>query len=219
MATVVNESTYWKVSTLFAGAFSALIMMGKHVLFASDQPSQLVYRFDTWWDAFVLAFGAFFVVRLVFEQWLWRWRIFRSWLVLVPDLSGNWKGELYSLSFDRRFDNVVEIRHMFGRVQYTSWRETEAGDLISTESTIVCEVRRDATSGQIELVVVYQNQPGGYMSKDEFGHVHQGCAVIRLVNENLPREEWTLSGDYWTNKPWGDKGGTRGNITLRRRRS
>ncbi len=38
----------------------------------------------------------FVIISFVFTKWLWRWRIFKDWLVRFPDLQGTWKGELQS---------------------------------------------------------------------------------------------------------------------------
>ena len=32
------------------------------------------------------------ILYLIFTRWLWRWRLFRGWLIPFPDLQGTWKG-------------------------------------------------------------------------------------------------------------------------------
>lgn len=36
------------------------------------------------------------IIWMVFISWAWKWKIFYSWLVQTPDLSGNWKGKIKS---------------------------------------------------------------------------------------------------------------------------
>ena len=36
------------------------------------------------------------IIHYVFEKFLWRWKLFRLFLVNVPNLQGTWKGELAS---------------------------------------------------------------------------------------------------------------------------
>src|ERR1700690_4493726 len=39
------------------------------------------------WAVAVVAFAL-----LLWERWLWSWRVFRPWLTRRPDLRGTWKG-------------------------------------------------------------------------------------------------------------------------------
>src|SRR5262249_22001803 len=135
------------------------------------------------------AFTAFFIFRFVFERWLWRWRVFQGRLVVIPDLSGVWSGDLHSISYDDHFHNVVEIEHKFDRVVYSSKRQGNDGKSVSSEVTISCDVRRDAVSDQVELIVVYRNKPGPKDTMDTHGQPHEGCAVLELRNEKLPQKK------------------------------
>ena len=42
----------------------------------------------------------FVLISFVFTKWLWRLRLFRGWMVRVPDLQGTWDGELLSTWVD-----------------------------------------------------------------------------------------------------------------------
>ncbi|SRR5258708_38232134 len=46
------------------------------------------------------------ILSVIFTKWLWRWRIFKGWLVPSPDLQGTWQGELRSNWKDPRTGNV-----------------------------------------------------------------------------------------------------------------
>jgi hypothetical protein len=46
------------------------------------------------------------ILSVIFTKWLWRWRIFKGWLVPFPDLQGTWQGELRSNWKDPRTGNV-----------------------------------------------------------------------------------------------------------------
>ena len=38
----------------------------------------------------------FLLITFAFKKWWWRWKVFKGWLVRVPDLEGTWEGELHS---------------------------------------------------------------------------------------------------------------------------
>src|SRR4051794_33823040 len=51
------------------------------------------------WDytkPFAITVSVLSVSTLVFEKWIWKWRVFRGWLVNQPDLHGTWKVNLKS---------------------------------------------------------------------------------------------------------------------------
>ncbi len=51
------------------------------------------------WEAIKLlpdVVTVFVVICFMFTKWLWRWKMFRGWIVLVPDIQGTWSGELQS---------------------------------------------------------------------------------------------------------------------------
>jgi hypothetical protein len=218
MTSPVNESLYKNLSTSVATGFAALWLAGDHFLGSSVSPQSLSDWLKIGSSAAGSAFFAFFVFRSVFEQWLWRWRIFQGWLVLIPDLSGVWSGDLYSITYNDRFYNVVEIRHKFDRLLYSSSRRGQNGGIVSREEDIVCDVRR-AESEKVELIVVYRNEPGQMHNNDGYTRPHEACAVMVLIDGKCKKTDWKLGGQYWTNKHWpgapsSDNGATRGEITL-----
>lgn len=49
-----------------------------------------------WWLDVPALFGCFALVWLVYDRWVWRWKLFGSNLSGVLDLSGKWTGEVVS---------------------------------------------------------------------------------------------------------------------------
>jgi hypothetical protein len=219
MSSVVEEALYRRVSSLIIAGLAVIALVTSNWLSGKDL---LQFRggIETIWKLLGMVFSAYFGLRFVFEKWLWRLRFFQGKLVKVPDLSGKWIANLHSYSFDTYFEREVEILHKFDRMIYTSWGRNPDRTVISKEVGIATEIKR-TDSQEVHLIVVYQNQPGSKMDSKNNSHQHVGCAYLRLVDEAVPRGEWELSGEYWTDKPWDDEKrvGTRGEIKLRRLKS
>src|ERR1700730_11178528 len=63
------------------------------------------------------------VLSYAFTKWLWRWPVFKGWLVPFPDLEGTWQGELASKWTDPSTDKsppqipiVLVIRQSFSSI-------------------------------------------------------------------------------------------------------
>jgi hypothetical protein len=167
------------------------------------------------WSMATFAITAFVLFRLLFEKVLWRHKPF-SLMMTVPDLSGQWQGELESYTFGTRHWSLVTIKQDFDRIFYSSQR-MEDGKPIAHERTLACTIRRNADSNWVELVVVYGNTAGA--ERDTFGFSHEGTALFYLVNEDAGAASWLLDGHYWTNKKYpvpAGRAATQGKITLER---
>ncbi|MGY2492238.1 hypothetical protein [Cupriavidus sp. CP313] len=213
---VVKEDAYNTVSTTVAGVATALWFWALREGHLLELPRGTTFGWlEFFWTIAGFALTVFFAFRWLFESWLWRWRISAS-LLEVPDLSGAWSATLESVTFGRIHHNVVIIERQFARLFYQSTRQEDNGAIISNEKTVACTVRRNAASNHVELVIVYGNVAGA--ARDEFGYDHEGCALLELLGEDGPRQNWVLQGKYWANKRYPAPDGcaaTRGNITLR----
>lgn len=221
MTSPVNESRYRMVCSKVA------IVIGAGYLIMAFFRGALVGKPEAWeWSQWAhlgagvvgAALSGQLVFRALFERSIWRWKMFQGWLVIVPDMSGTWTGAMKSISFNDTFHKVVEIDHKFDHIIVKSSRQLPDGRRISTEFTIECNIQRDCVSNEVQIVIVYFNEPGIGDAKDFGGHPHHGCALLRLRNERMKRECWAIEGVYWTNKPWpptSDRsGGTRGEMSL-----
>lgn len=140
---------------------------------------------------------AFFdlLVWFAFRTWLWRWSLFRGWLVPFPDLSGTWHGLLHS-----------------------TWRDPESGDRVApipailtvrqTYDNVSCVMRTAEMvsrsvaedfyidEGNQVRVLVFSYSSNPRMTVSDRSKPHRGTAVLEII-EREPRK---LKGDYWTDR-------------------
>jgi hypothetical protein len=144
------------------------------------------------------------ILSVLFTKWLWRWRIFKGWLVPFPDLQGTWQGELRSNWKDPRTGNVpppipmiLVIRQSFvsiSCVMYTSESES-----YSTAAQM------DESTGVVRLNYNYTNRPKATLL--DRSTMHDGAASLRVVTT----PQAALEGPYWTSRC------TAGDISLKYR--
>jgi len=142
---------------------------------------------------------------IVFIKWLWKWRLFYSWLVPFPNLSGKWTGEISSNWIDPATERTmpptsaeVEIRQTFLNI-YVMVKTEEM-----TSYSYVASFLIDNESGMKQLCYSYTSKPDMNIRKRSV--IHDGTAILEIVGDpaNL------LKGEYWTGR------GTTGEILLKR---
>lgn len=144
------------------------------------------------------------LLAFVFAKWLWRWPIFKDWLVPFPDLEGTWQGELVSKSpnspagtTQNRIPVVLVVRQSFSSINCVLYsRESES---YSTAGQI------DDSTGIVRLNYNYTNRPKAAIR--DRSAIHDGAASLRVIS--LP--EFALEGEYWTSRC------TAGDISLKYR--
>jgi hypothetical protein len=151
------------------------------------------------------AVSAVVLFRFAFEKFLWRWRVFRGWLVRFPDISGTWYAQSESRTFRTEFRSVVTIDHRFDRLIYKEFRAIESNGavrIVSMSQVRTWSLERVEQGDSVHLFVIYNNEPGQDRDKAKYGATHCGCVALDLLNEKEPRTAWLLRGIYWTTKPW-----------------
>jgi hypothetical protein len=149
-----------------------------------------------------VGYAAFAVVafRFLFEKYLWRWRLFRGWLVRFPDMTGTWYARLESTSLGTAFFSVVTLDHRFDRLIYQDFRAIkENGEvrIVSTSHVRTWSLERIEQDDSVHLFVIYDNEPGQDSAKEKYTAKHCGCLALRLHNEKQARNAWVLKGVYW----------------------
>lgn len=144
--------------------------------------------------ASVLSFAA-----ILFDKWLWRWRIFKGWFVNCPDLQGTWKVVLKSDWADPQTGEqrapivcVMTIRQTYSRFSARIFTNESSSYLIAHK----LEQQND---GVFQLFGTYQNTPD-IMLRGKKSEIHYGALVLEVRGE--PATE--LVGHYWTDR--GSKG-------------
>jgi len=137
----------------------------------------------------------FVIISFVFTKWLWRWRIFKDWLVRFPDLEGTWNGELQSTWINPETKKgipplrmILVIRQTFSSISCTMF--TKESESYSRAAQIAVE----EDTGSISLSYNYTNR-----SKATIRHrspIHDGAAHLKIVT--VPSR--MLEGEYWTGR-------------------
>jgi hypothetical protein len=150
------------------------------------------------WDAIKRlpdVISIYVVLSLAFTKWMWRWPIFRGWLVPFPDLEGTWVGELQSTWKNPETGQripplrmIVVVRQTFSSVSCTLFtRESES-------HSTAAQITRDGDSGAIRLDYTYTNRSKATLRIGS--PIHDGAARLKVVS--LP--DRALQGEYWTSR-------------------
>lgn len=134
------------------------------------------------------------IAAFVFSKWLWRWRVFRGWLVPFPDLQGTWDGELKSTWKDTNGQVIppipatLVIRQTFSSVSCALFTQE------SESYSAAAQISRDDDSGALFLNYNYSNRPKATIR--DRSAIHDGAARLRII-ETPGR---SLQGEYWTGR-------------------
>ncbi len=133
------------------------------------------------------------ILSVVFTKWLWRWRIFKGWLVPFPDLQGTWQGELRSNWKDPRtgappppIPMILVIRQSFTSISCVMY--TSESESYSTAAQM------DESTGVVRLNYNYTNRPKATLR--DRSTMHDGAASLRVVTAPQP----ALEGPDWTSR-------------------
>ncbi|HXM97627.1 MAG TPA: hypothetical protein VN982_04065 [Candidatus Dormibacteraeota bacterium] len=133
------------------------------------------------------------ILSFLFTKWLWRWRIFKGWLVPFPDLQGTWQGELKTGWKDPKTGAVpppirvvLVITQSFNSISCVMYtRESES---YSTAAQM------DESTGVVRLNYNYTNRPKATLR--DRSTMHDGAASLRVVTT----PQAALEGPYWTSR-------------------
>lgn len=153
------------------------------------------------WSIVSTGISATAIITVLFVSWAWKWRIFRGWLVPIPNLNGKWEGKIiYKEDGEDKSRKVsVQIKQTFLHIVVYFFSK-ESKSLSFCGSFDIDEKR-----GIRQLVYSYQNDPNSIVR--ERSAVHYGTTKLIISPDN--RE---LEGEYWTSRK------TIGTITLKRKK-
>jgi hypothetical protein len=140
------------------------------------------------------AVTVYVILAFVFTKWMWRWRVFRGWLIPYPDLEGTWRGKITSTWKNVAGERlapipvVLVIRQTFSSVSCTVF--TQESESFSTAAQMTV----DEESGTIHLSYNYTNRPKATIR--ERSAIHDGAARLRVVGGPQLR----LRGEFWTSR-------------------
>lgn len=138
---------------------------------------------------------AYVVLSFIFTTWLWKWRIFKGWLIPYPNLNGTWRGELKSTWINPETNEgvppipvLIVIKQSFEHISCVMF--TAESESFSTTA----QINEDDDSGILRLSYNYSNT-----SKATIRHrseIHNGAAILKVVTVPKP----VLEGEYWTGR-------------------
>lgn len=130
---------------------------------------------------------------LLFNNFLWKFRIFRKWLVAFPDLSGTWLGTLKSDYVNPETKNRVNpipcmlvIKHKYKKIRIILQTAESISQSFSEE------IEFDSDKHQKRISYSYTNEPNTLL--DYRSNSHRGTVVLALINDN------ELIGHYYTDR-------------------
>ncbi|MCA6072168.1 MAG: hypothetical protein LE178_01280 [Endomicrobium sp.] len=173
--------------------------------FMYEKPLQLLsYIFNSLNESVsIIAITAY-----IFDKYLWKCKMFKKWLVLIPDLNGSWEGLIQSdwVNHDTKekcklIEIVSSIKQSLSHISCVM----RTGEMKSNSTTSV--FRLDTDNQILELSCVYRSEPNQNVRKRS--QIHYGIIVFDIVE--LKNDEIKLKGNYWTDRK------TVGTVELRRK--
>ena len=135
------------------------------------------------------------ILSVIFCKWIWKWKVFKNWLVVIPDLNGKWTGVLSSNWVDSTTEEKISSKITTLIIKQSLFKtscvvKTDE----STSYSILSEFWIDEDNQILRLVYTYQNEPR--QNVQSRSRIHFGTAVLDI---NLGENE-KLEGYYWTNR-------------------
>ena len=141
------------------------------------------------------------IISSLFISFGWKWKIFKGWLVVIPNLSGKWTGTMYS-NYETpplEIPTEVEIKQTF----FHTIVKLKTGE--SKSNSLVASFDIDKDKGVAQLIYTYQNIPKATVQ--DRSEIHYGTTIL-----DISEDETELNGFYWTNRE------TKGDLKLTKTR-
>ncbi len=159
------------------------------------------------WDfvkPFSTVVGCIMLFVMIFNKYMWSWKIFKGWYVKRPDLRGTWRVELQSNWQDPETGETIPPTYGYAVIRqsltFLSLR------LLTKESKSILvahSIEQQEDDDLFKLVGVYRNEPRIELQGVK-SEIHHGSFSLEI--HGLPVEE--LEGHYWTDRA------TRGGMKL-----
>lgn len=149
----------------------------------------------------VISIDVFIVI--IFTKWLWKYPIFKDWLVPFPDLNGTWLGSINSDYIDPETQQrkapipvMFTIRQNYSSINCIMHTNEMKSYLISEGFN----VNKDKQIKQLSYI--YTSKPGILIT--DRSPQHDGAIIFDIIE----KPEKKLVGRYWTDRK------TKGEIIL-----
>lgn len=149
------------------------------------------------------AITIYVVLGIIFNQWIWRWRLLQGWLIKLPYLQGTWRGELRSDWIDPKTGKGIDplsvilvIKQTFTSINCTLMTKE------STSYSAAADIVRMYGSEDLYLSYTYTNRPKAAIR--DRSEIHDGATILKIIK----KPSLALEGEYWTSRR------TRGDLVL-----
>jgi len=141
--------------------------------------------------------GFYALIYVVFVTWAWRWRIFRRWLVVVPDLQGTWAGDLRSTWSGASNESEPDLIRVYLVIRQTLHKtHVRIFTAESRSSSESASLNVNEEQGETVLVYHFINLPVAQVRHRS--EIHFGTARLYLGGAGEPSR--SLEGEYWTDR-------------------
>ncbi|WP_370398556.1 hypothetical protein [Tenacibaculum dicentrarchi] len=131
----------------------------------------------------------------IFVKYLWKYKIFKSWLVPFPNLNGTWKGYIHTTWIDPKTNQrpspipvILTIEQSFSHISCVM-RTSEMSSV-----SIVSDFHLDKENQIKKLYYSYDSNP--LQTVKERSPQHCGTMAFNIVENS----KFSLNGEYWTGR-------------------
>lgn len=168
------------------------------ILFLTFTISLILSEEITYWTILLklpTAFTIYGAIFIIFAKWLWKSRIFKGWLVLIPDLSGEWTGKLNTTHPDPKTEKKNRPKDINATIKQDLFNISIIMRTMEMKSTsFVAAFDIDRNQNRNRVCYSYTSRPNPqYRSESP---IHDGTTLLDIIG-NPPSE---LNGEYWTTR-------------------
>ena len=155
-----------------------------------------IFSFKFVFDCIGASVTAITIASWVFCNKAWKWKLFRKWLVVIPDLNGIWEGTLTSDWANPETGEKLDPIKATLTIKQSLFKISCAlttGE--SSSRSIASELIVDSDNQLCRLVYTYQSDPD--QTIQERSRIHYGTAMLTIKDDETML---SITGAYWTGR-------------------
>ena len=134
------------------------------------------------------------IISALFCKYLWKCKLFKKWLVLIPNINGKWKGTIDSNWINGEEIERSDIYSVTLTIKQSLFRvscalKTDESKSVSFSSTFIIDEEKQ----EKQLLYSYHNVPNGNIL--DRSPMHFGTVLLDVNADNS-----VLTGNYWTSR-------------------
>ena len=147
---------------------------------------------------FTVVIGAFGILWIVFNRFLWRLPILQGWFIKRPDLRGTWRVELQSNFEPETGKRVPMIVCYMGVKQTLSELKMHLMTEESESWSIASHIIPSPSGNGYQVICVYTNEPNIHLRDKRISEMHKGTLNIDTHGSGVRPDN--LTAQYWTDR-------------------